>query len=318
MLQGADAKWKPHAVRVDGAVRGGAPSSDGKSVFVWGEAGVFRVALKGGKVRRMAAQGAFDEPGCVAGNGLVLQRDGKIALLTGKQLESASVIDQGGEMADCLETPLLGEAGILITWRGLQVRHYRRPGAGEARWPYREIYSFYTASYQAGLVLRDVDGDGRPDLFCGNYWIQSPEAYELPWRLFAINTYNEEPQSARMRLAALNGGLAVAQGALPAGRITVFTRPADARQLWREQRLAVADRPRALAVADFDGDGREDVAAAGAVWRQQKAGEFQREPLPAFEGALAAWAMDVNGDRRIDLVALTASGLVWFENAPIQ
>ena len=41
-------------------------------------------------------------------------------------------------------------------------------------WPYREIYSIYTPSQQTGLSMRDIDGDGRIDILCGNYWIQKP------------------------------------------------------------------------------------------------------------------------------------------------
>ena len=44
-------------------------------------------------------------------------------------------------------------------------------------WPYREIYSIYTPSQQTGLSMRDIDGDGRIDILCGNYWIQSPERF---------------------------------------------------------------------------------------------------------------------------------------------
>ena len=36
------------------------------------------------------------------------------------------------------------------------------------------VYSFYTPSRQAGLLLADVDGDGLTDIFAGNYWIRSP------------------------------------------------------------------------------------------------------------------------------------------------
>lgn len=281
--------------------------------MVWGGGAVFRVSLGRGKVERLAAEGDFAAAGCLVSRGLVLSEGDKLVLHSGRRLETRTVIDQGGEMADCLEADLLGHPGILVTWRGLQVRHYRPPEQPEARWPYREIYSFYTASYQAGLMLRDVDGDGRPDIFCGNYWIRSPEQYDLPWRLFAINTYNEEPLSARMKLALVTRPgvgfplLAVAQGSLAAGRIAVFEKPADATQLWKERRLSAMNRPNGPAAASGD------FVAGGALWRQTAAGEFLREDVPGAERALALWMMDVNKDGRADIVTLEPGAVTWYE-----
>jgi hypothetical protein len=51
--------------------------------------------------------------------------------------------------------------------------------------------------------VADVNGDGRVDIFCGNYWIESPRRWEQSWRLFAINTWFEEPRSASLRIAVV-------------------------------------------------------------------------------------------------------------------
>ena len=65
--------------------------------------------------------------------------------------------------------------------------------------------------------MTDVDGDGRPDIICGNYWIKSPTDFDLPWHDFAIELYNEEPLSATLRLALVDGDLMVSQGELANG-----------------------------------------------------------------------------------------------------
>ncbi len=62
-------------------------------------------------------------------------------------------------------------------------------------WRETELYTIYTPSTEGGLVISDIDGDGLPDLLCGNYWMKSPTAFELPWREFAIDTWNEEEGS---------------------------------------------------------------------------------------------------------------------------
>ena len=96
------------------------------------------------------------------------------------------VIDDEFETHDCLEATLFGRKGVLVIQRYMQVRFYER--SDSSPWPHREIYSIYTPSQQTGLSLRDIDGDGRVDILCGNYWIQSPDRFELPWHIFAINT----------------------------------------------------------------------------------------------------------------------------------
>ena len=51
------------------------------------------------------------------------------------------------------------------------------------------------------IAWADIDGDGLPDILAGMYWIRSPESFELPWRLFAIDLWNETPESAMLRLS---------------------------------------------------------------------------------------------------------------------
>ena len=84
------------------------------------------------------------------------------------------VIDDEFDTHDCMEATLFGRKGVLVIQRYMQVRFYERADKSPGR--IREIYSIYTPSQQTGLSLRDIDGDGRVDIVCGNYWIQSPGA----------------------------------------------------------------------------------------------------------------------------------------------
>lgn len=185
------------------------------------------------------APGPFGEGGCIVD----LDRDGapEIILVQGAGLgrlvrfshpyRSAETIDTGIEMHDCLEATLFGRRGLLIIQRGMQVRFYQRTRAGA--WTARDIYSIYTPSYQGGLALADIDRDGFPDIFCGNYWIRSPRRFDLPWRLFAINTWFEFPDSATFRLLALDADrLVVAQAHTAPARFALFRRPSDPVQQW--------------------------------------------------------------------------------------
>ena len=221
-------------------IRGAALTTDGR-ILTWGEQ--LQVWTRPDLQSRVLATSSFGEGGCLTdldGDGLqeFVGKEGPgLGKLTWRKPPDWKpvIIDDEFETHDCMETTLFGRKGVLVVQRYMQVRFYER-GEGK-RWPYREIYSVYTPSQQTGLSIRDIDRDGRVDIVCGNYWIRSPESFELPWHIFAINTYSELPQSAMLAHAFLGNRLLVAQGHMPDARVTLFTMPDDPRQLWKETRI---------------------------------------------------------------------------------
>jgi hypothetical protein len=248
-----------------GYVIKGAAYRDGQ-LFTWGDR-LSDWSLPAMKARDLAA-GDFTEGGCL----LDLDGDGRLEfagqegaplgrLIWRRPPAWAPVmIDDEIQMHDCIEATLFGRKGLLMVNRYMQVRFYELPRMRTGRWPYREIYSIYTASQQGGLALADIDRDGRTDILCGNYWIRSPEQFELPWRLFAINTHHTTPLAAMVRFGFVSASkLWIQQSHDSPARVMLFTRPADPKQPWRERRFQDAVRAHALAVADLDGDKRADV-----------------------------------------------------------
>lgn len=214
------------------------------TVFTWGDR--LRLWNSAKLTSRVIAEGPFGEGGCTAD----LDRDGRLEIVSvrgsglGQLLWlkppgwTVERIDDEMEVHDCLEATLFGRRGILVIQRGMQVRFYERAAGNQ--WKSRDIYSIYTPSYQSGLALADIDKDGRPDILCGNYWIRSPETWEQSWRIFAINTWSENQESAMFRIVELRNGAAeiVAQSHSSPGRLAVFTRPGDVTLQWPVRMLA--------------------------------------------------------------------------------
>jgi hypothetical protein len=310
-----------------------------RTLVTWGDRLLWR-RLPQGNYQVVRGRGrAFAEGGClldVDGHGkldVVVNEGGPDGDLVWYRSPHAGgrwtrhVIDTGVDAPDMLPATLFGHRGVLLIHKRMQVRFYQIPADPTTRWPSQDVYSFYSPSHQGGLRLADIDGDGLPDILAGMYWIRSPVSFELPWRLFAIELWNETPESAMLRLNDGPLGLLAAQREMSAARLAWFEKPADVRQLWVEHRIdAVPDlaEVNSLDVADFDGDGRPDIlvaekAGAGRLLVLYNEGGGRFLPVTIAQGRpiLFAQAMhlnDADGGGRPDILAIRADAIVWFEN----
>jgi hypothetical protein len=294
---------------------------DQGALVAWSDRVWWTTAPQGRTLPLPSAGHAYAEGGAL----LDVDRDGRPDLILNDRDQlvwlhmpegTPHVIATGIDTRDILAATILGHRGVIVVQKQMQVRFYEVPPDPSAPWTWQDLYSFYTPSREGGLALADIDGDGRPDILCGNDWIRSPQAFDLHWRLFAINTWNELEDSAMLRLAWRDGILVAGQREMSPARLAWFEKPAaDPTPQWPQHAIPGDwDRVHSLALADFDLDGKPDLLVGDARGVSILRG-ITGPPIPIASGpSVRAFAADVNADGRPDVILVRPDSLSWWQN----
>ena len=193
-----------------------------------------------------------------------------------------------------------------------------------------------------GLHVSDLDGDGRDEILTASY--EGIHRFDFEgkgragrWQKVLISP-GAEPVDAKP--GASRGSSEVVPGKLGLGRpllaaiepwhghqVVVYT-PAAEEGRWRRRVLDdTLDQGHALAAADFDGDGVDEIVAG---WRGGEGGLVLYDPADGAGSRFtkveidrgvtvdAAVAADINLNGRLDLVVIAgrSNRLLWYENRP--
>jgi hypothetical protein len=215
---------------------------------------------------------------------------------------------------------------------------FRRPNKPGGDWQTLKIDETLTVLH--GLYIADLDGDGRDEILTASFegiyrFDLEGEGPTARWRKTHLapgpEPIDDKPGTPRGTSEVVPGHLGPGRLILAAiepwhGHQVVVYTPGEGGQPWERHVLdETLSEGHALVVADFDGDGADEIVAG---WRRDGGGLRLYDPLDGtgsqftkveidsgitVEGAVAA---DINRNGKLDLVAIASRSnhLVWYEN----
>lgn len=266
-------------------------------------------------------------------------------------------IDGDGSL-ELIDAPLLGRGarapdyavGSPLTWfampEKLLRRHTSMGGEPQANWESHLIDDTLTVIH--GLRVMDWDGDGRDEILTASFegvhlFHSAGQTPNLRWtrtRLGVGNQPSSGAQDSGKAKSARRGSSEIGVGRVGKRRflatiepwhgeqVVVYLDPQSGKssELWERHVIDSSFHDgHALACADFDGDGNDEIVAgfrgAGTSLIIYSAShptglEWKREILDTDMAASGIALEDINGDGRLDIVAIGAStgNVKWYEN----
>lgn len=186
--------------------------------------------------------------------------------------------------------------------------------------------------FHVGLLLADVDDDGRLELVAGReepggiVWFKPGKDLNQPWTEHIIDPDN--PGGHDIIWADIDGDgrpeLVANQIGTPMA-LYIYKRTGRATDVWCKYTVQTGFYQEGLVATDLDGDGKPELVCGPDCYFPSTAGPlagpWQRATYaPSFREMCRAAALDLSGDGRPDLVLVESEffdgRLSWYENVP--